>query len=130
MRATRLVHITTVPQSLWFLRGQPDYMRRNGLEIHVVSSAGADLLAFGEHESVVVHSVAMPRRITPLRDLIALCRLYFVLRGIQPHLVHAHTPKGGLLGIIAAWLARVPVRIYHIHGLPFMTAKGPKRWLL
>ncbi len=32
--------------------------------------------------------------------------------------------------MIAAWLARVPVRIYHIHGLPLMTASGHKRWLL
>src|SRR5208283_5060772 len=48
----------------------------------------------------------------------------------RPRIVHAHTPKGGLLGIIAAFLAGVPVRIYHIHGLPFVTAGGAKRSLL
>ena len=46
--------------------------------------------------------------------------------GWAPEIVHAHTPKGGLLGITAAWLAHVPVRIYHIHGLPLMTATGYK----
>src|SRR6185436_3440440 len=38
--------------------------------------------------------------------------------------------KGGLLGMIAAWLARVPVRIYDLWGLPFTTAVGLRRLLL
>jgi glycosyltransferase involved in cell wall biosynthesis len=44
--------------------------------------------------------------------------------------VHAHTPKGGLLGMISAAVTHVPVRIYHMRGLPYMTAKGRKRALL
>ena len=32
--------------------------------------------------------------------------------------------------MMASWLARVPVRIYHIHGLPLMTAQGIKRTIL
>jgi glycosyltransferase involved in cell wall biosynthesis len=32
--------------------------------------------------------------------------------------------------MIAAWLARVPVRIYQIRGLPIMTAGGPRRLAL
>ena len=53
-----------------------------------------------------------------------------MLRRIRPHIVHAHTPKGGVLGMVSAWLARVPVRIYHMRGLPFTTAKGWRRRLL
>ncbi|HYW06546.1 MAG TPA: glycosyltransferase family 4 protein, partial [Longimicrobium sp.] len=49
---------------------------------------------------------------------------------IRPHIVHSHTPKGGLLGMMAAWMNRVPVRIYHIRGLPLMTATGRRRTLL
>ena len=86
---------------------------------------GKELGPFGDQEGMAVHAVEMPRRITPLNDLVALWRLFHLLRRIRPHLVHAHTPKAGLLGTIAAWLARVPIRIYHIHGLPHMTAKGP-----
>src|SRR5439155_25831170 len=44
--------------------------------------------------------------------------------------VHGHTPKGGLLGMIAAWLAGIPGRVYTLHGLPLETAKGVKRTLL
>ena len=126
----RLVHITTVPISLNFFHGQVGYMKLRGIEVHAVSSPGKELGAFGEREGVVVHAVGMPRCITPLRDLVALWRMFSVLRRIRPHLVHAHTPKGGLLGIIGAWLARVPVRFYHIHGMPFMSAASLKQWIM
>jgi glycosyltransferase involved in cell wall biosynthesis len=72
----------------------------------------------------------MERRITPLRDLGAVWRLWAELRAIRPDIVHSHTPKGGLLGMLAATLAGVPVRVYHLRGLPHVTASGPRRWLL
>jgi len=126
----RLVHITTVPESLNFLAGQVGYMTARGLSVTAVSSPGSELGAFGAREAVPTYAVAMARRITPLRDLISIWQIYRVLRRIRPHIVHAQTPKGGLLGTIAAWLAGVRVRVYHIRGLPFMTATGARRRLL
>ncbi len=126
----RIVHITTVPISLGFFTGQIGYMKARGFEIQAISSPGADLKKFAEREQVAIDAVEMPRRITPLRDLIAIFRLWRTLRRIRPAIVHAHTPKGGLLGSIAAWLARVPVRIYHMRGLPLIAAWGHKRLLL
>jgi glycosyltransferase involved in cell wall biosynthesis len=126
----RLVHITTVPDSLDFLYGQVGYMKAQGFDVQAISSPGQLLDRFAAQEDVPVHAVAMPRRITPVRDLLAVVRLWRRLRRIRPHLVHAHTPKGGLLGMVAAWLARTPVRIYHLHGLPLTTASGLKRLLL
>lgn len=127
---TNLVHITTVPESLGFFKGQTGYMKAKGFEVHALTSPSDLLDAFARSEDIPVHSVEMARRITPIRDLVAITRLRRWLRQIRPHIVHAHTPKGGLLGMIAAWSARVPVRIYHIHGLPLMTARGHKRILL
>lgn len=126
----RLVHVTTVPESLIFLNGQVRFMRERGFHVEAVSSPGAALEAFGAAEGVPVHEVEMPRRITPLRDLWALFRLSLLLRRIRPGVVHSHTPKGGLLGMIAAFLARVPVRVYHMRGLPLQTAAGFRRRVL
>jgi len=47
-----------------------------------------------------------------------------------PEVVHCHTPKGGLIGTLGARLARAPVVIYHVHGLPHLTAQGLRKQLL
>ena len=130
-RKAILVHVTTVPESLLgFLGGQIGFMKEQGFDIHAVSSPGKWLEKFAARERVAVHGVKMLRQITPLKDCATLVRLWRRLIAIRPHIVHSHTPKGGLLGMMAAWLARVPVRVYHIRGLPVMTAKGPKRFAL
>jgi glycosyltransferase involved in cell wall biosynthesis len=126
----RLVHVTTVPMSLTFLRGQIGHMKRRGFEVIAVSSPGDELERFGVEQAIDVVGVPMPRAITPLLDLRALASLTRVLRRLRPTIVHAHTPKGGLLGMLAASLARIPVRVYHMRGLPMVTAEGTKRTLL
>lgn len=130
MSHLKLVQITTVPESLSFLCGQIGYMRRQGFQVCAISSPGERLTRFAEQEQIEAFAVPMPRRITPLRDLVSLWKLRRLLRRLRPNIVHAHTPKGGLLGMLAAWLARTPVRIYHMHGLPLMTAVGWKRTVL
>src|SRR5215813_2588394 len=101
-----------------------------GFEVHALSSPGEPLDAFGRALEIDVHPARMPRRITPLVDLMAVRQIVRVIRRVRPSIVDAHTPKGGLLAMIAAALCRVPVRIYHQHGLPLMTATGPKRLIL
>ena len=72
----------------------------------------AESAAFRDSEGVPLHPIRMTRRITPLRDLLALWRVWRTVRRIRPQIVHAHTPKGGLLGMIAAWIERTPVRAW------------------
>jgi glycosyltransferase involved in cell wall biosynthesis len=126
----KLVHITTVPETLAFLTGQVGFMKLQGFEVHAVSSPGGKLDRFCSREHVSGHAVEMSRCITPLRDLVALLQIWRVFRRIRPTIVHAHTPKAGLLGMLAAAAARVPVRIFEIHGLTYMTASGLRRHLL
>ena len=126
-----IVHVMTIPGSLYFfLRGQASFLRCSGYVVHAISSPGPLRTSFGEREQVEVHPVAMAREISPLRDLGALWRLWRKLRRIRPDIVHAHTPKAGLLGMLAAWLARTPVRVYHLRGAPMATASGVKKQLL
>jgi glycosyltransferase involved in cell wall biosynthesis len=126
----RLAHITTVPLSLGFLKGEIRDGVARGMRIVAISSPGDELESFGSELGVPVAGVSMARRITPGQDLVAIWRMFRLLRNLRPHIVHAHTPKGGLLGMIAAWLARVPVRVYDLWGLPFMTAAGSRRLML
>lgn len=126
----KVVHVFTVPISLIFIRGQAAYMKSRGLSVDVIASPGTELDAFAAQEGAASHAVEMARSIKPLHDLPALYRLWRIFLCVRPQIVHAHTPKGGLLGTIAAFLSCVPLRIYHIHGLPFVTARGLKRSLL
>jgi len=57
-------------------------------------------------------------------------RLVRLMLALRPQVVHVHTPKAGLLGMIAATLAGVPVRLYTVHGLPLMTRTGLLRRIL
>jgi glycosyltransferase involved in cell wall biosynthesis len=128
---TLLVHVATVPDSLVFLRGQPAFMREKGIETVVVTSPGPMLEAFGAQEGVRTIGIPMRRAIAPLADARALRALVMHLARLRPDIVHAHTPKGGLLGTTAAFLAGVPKRIYHMRGLRFAAMpRGPERALL
>src|SRR4051812_34979524 len=115
--------------TLIFLEGQAGYMQKRGVTLAALSSPGDELRAFARREGVAVFEAKMPRQISPMRDLLAIARIGRTLGAVRPDIVHAHTPKGGLLGMLAARLRRVPVRIYHIHGLPYLTARGLRRWL-
>jgi glycosyltransferase involved in cell wall biosynthesis len=72
----------------------------------------------------------MKRDPSPVLDLVALARLVVVLKRLKPAIVNAGTPKAGLLGVIAARLAGVPVVVYLLRGLRFEGATGAKRLLL
>jgi len=125
-----VLHVTTVPPSLRFAMGHMNYAREHGMDVHAMSSPGEALDAFARETQIEVHAVEMSRRITPMRDLASLGRIIRVIKNIRPTIVHAYTPKGGLLAMLAARWCNVPVRIYHILGLPMMTARGMKRRLL
>jgi glycosyltransferase involved in cell wall biosynthesis len=126
----KILHVITVPFSLFFFRGQAAFMKSKGVDFNVVASPGEALDRFGGREGVSVHAVPMVRQITPFKDVGALRRLVRLINGLRPDIVHAHTPKGGLLGMISATIARVPVRIYHIRGLPHIASHGHRRLLL
>lgn len=126
----RLVLIATSPLFLGFLRGYVRMLKERGFDVYIICSPGELLQRFTHTEQVTGYGVQMPRRITPWQDMLALVHLCLILRRIRPHIVHAHTPKGGLLGTIASTVCRVPVRIYHIRGLPHLSATGFKRAIL
>lgn len=127
----RLVLLVTHPMTArYLLRGQLRYLGEQGFEVILVISPGSDLEEVERREGVRVFTVPMAREISPWRDLIALVRLTRLLRRLAPDLVNAGTPKAGLLGMLAARRARVPIRLYTLRGLRLETAQGLKRRLL
>jgi glycosyltransferase involved in cell wall biosynthesis len=130
MEKIRLLRITTVPISLaTLLRGQMRFFSQNNFEVLTASSTGPEV-AQVESEGVRHVAIAMTRKITPFRDLIALWKIILLIRKFKPTIVHTHTPKAGLLGMLAAWICAVPVRMHTVAGIPWIQSNGARRMLL
>lgn len=127
---TRLTHVTSRPLTYRFFQGQLDYMIDRGFEIHAISSPGERLQALEQRPGISAHAVPMTRAITPFRDLRGLAEMTRTIRKIEPDIVHSHTPKGGLIGMMAAAAAGVDHRVYSIRGLPLLTMEGWRRRLM
>jgi len=127
----KLIRITTVPESLsGLLKGQLKYMSENGFEVIGVSSPGERLYEVTKEQGVKAVAINMTRTISLLKDFKALVLLIRLFHKEKPDIVHTHTPKAGTLGMIAAWLVRVPHRLHTVAGLPLLEATGRKRRLL
>lgn len=127
----KLFRITTVPLSLQLLlTGQMRYMREQGFDVLMISADGRELPAVLENEGCPHIIVPMTREITPWQDARCLWQLIRLMRQEKPDIVHSHTPKAGLLGMLAAKIAGVPVRIHTVAGMPLMTSTGMKRSIL
>lgn len=126
----RILNIVTVDISCIFFRGALAFMNAGGFETALCSSPGKRLHEIAEAEGSRAFEVPMQREISPWRDLVSLWRLYRLMRSYRPAIVNASTPKAGLLGMVAARMAGVPIRIYVLQGLRIETTRGAKRWLL
>ncbi|WP_432411012.1 glycosyltransferase family 4 protein [Rasiella sp. SM2506] len=130
MPKPKLVRITTIPLSLEkLLEGQLAYMQ-NYYDVIAVSAEKERLQALGMAEGVRTKYIELTRKITPLKDISAVYTLYKFLKEEKPEIVHSHTPKAGIVGMLAAYFARVPHRLHTVAGLPLMEATGLKRTIL
>lgn len=102
---------------------------KQGFEVLAVSADGPEVASLRE-QGIPHQAVEMTRVVSPLRDLLSLVRLIGIIRQFKPDIVHTHTPKAGLLGMVAGWICRVPVRLHTVAGLPLMERRGLMRLIL
>ena len=126
----KLIIITTVPMSLATLvKGQAKYLS-SYFDVKLVTSFSEKNQEISKDEGVELKSIDMTRQITIIKDLKALIELYKYFKNQKPDIVYTFTPKAGLLGMMASFLSRVPVRIHNVVGMPLMEATGKKFILL
>ena len=130
MTKNKLIRVTTVPISLRkLLEGQLNFMQKE-YEVIAVSADKAELTKFGKEINVPIKTVEMTREITVGKDLSAVFQLYRFFKKEKPLIVHTHTPKAGITGMMAAKMAGVPIRLHTVAGLPLLEARGAKRKIL
>lgn len=114
----------------FLLPGQMQYMSQHGFDVTMISADGIERNDVIQNEGCPHLIVPMTRQITPLKDLQCLWQLIKIFKKIEPDIVHTHTPKAGLLGMLAAKICRVKIRIHTVAGLPLMVERGFKFQLL
>ena len=105
-------------------------MGQNGFEVSMVSSDFEGKAELEHAEQAQFIPVHMTRTISPWQDLLSLKSLAQLFKKLKPTIVHTHTPKAGLLGMMAAKITGVPIRLHTVAGLPLMEATGLKRLVL
>ena len=97
----KLIRVTTIPLSLEkLLTNQLAYIN-NYFNVIAVSSDKHRLEKYSNSENINFFYLNLTRKITPFNDLISLYRFYKFLKKEKPFIVHTHTPKAGIIGMLA-----------------------------
>jgi lipopolysaccharide/colanic/teichoic acid biosynthesis glycosyltransferase len=126
----RLLNVVTSSLMVGKLPGQLQYLHERGFDVTIVSPGGEGLDQMARLDGVRTVELPMARQIAIFRDVASLWRLVRTIRRLRPAITNVGTPKAGLLAGLAAWMNRVPCRVYTLRGLRFETTNGLKRRLL
>lgn len=126
----KIIRVSASPVSLdLLLKGQLHYLN-DRFDVLAVASPGEEHARIRRREGVATVELEIERTISLWKDLKSLWRLFFLFRRERPWAVHSLTPKAGLLSMMAAAFARVPVRVHTFTGLIFPYRKGAFKFLL
>jgi glycosyltransferase involved in cell wall biosynthesis len=127
----RLVVAVNSSIALGFLQGQLEFFQGVGFDVTVLCpERRKDEWEVPRPKGIPIIDVPIEREIAPVRDIAALWRMWRLMRTMRPTVTNVGTPKAGLLGGFAAWMHRVPCRVYTLHGLRYETTKGLLRRVL
>ena len=124
MSKVKILRVSTVPIYMNIvLRGQLEILNRRFSVIAATSYDRKHYHEILEREGVEMRKIDLCRTISPIKDIRALFQLVALIKLEAPDVVHTHTPKAGLLGMIASVICRVPIRIHTVTGMPLMSLK-------
>ncbi|WP_081274714.1 glycosyltransferase family 4 protein [Riemerella anatipestifer] len=123
-RNIKIFRTSTIATSLnVLLKGQLEFLNQS-FDVTAISGGGQDLDEVRQREQVKTYPISIARKISLFKDFISLIKLYWYFRKEKPQIVHSITPKAGLLSMLAAKFARVPIRVHTFTGLVFPSKKG------
>lgn len=127
----KILHVVNIYFVIpYFLGDQLVYFNQRGYKEHIICSPSDEIKEYSISHGFKYAEIPIVRKISIKEDLKAIKKIREFIKFYKIDIVNGHTPKGALLGMIAAWLEKVPKRIYFRHGHVFETAKGLKRKIL
>lgn len=125
----KIARVSTVPYFVASqLKYQLEHISASGAETVVITSSGDELSRLVWSDNLYPFMIEIPRSPHPVKDAVALVRLFCAFRKNKFNIVHSTTPKAGLLSMIAAFFARVPIRLHTFTGQPWVGLSGPLAW--
>ena len=127
----KILHVVHVPFAIpYFLGDQLSYFKNTfDDEIHIACSPNEYFYNYSKKWSFIPFELNIKREISPISDIISIIRLVVYIRKNKFSVVISHSPKGALIGTIAAYLGNVTNNIYVRHGLFYETSKGFKLFI-
>ncbi len=126
-----ILHVLTIYYQLhYFIGDQFTHFKERGYNEHVICSHSPRLDGYAKKMGFQYMATTINRSISIGDDLRAIWQICRYIRKHRIGIVVGHSPKGGLLAMIAAWLCRVPLRVYFRHGIVYETAHGLLRQVL
>lgn len=127
----KILRVVTSSVSFNLIDGQAQFMQQQGYR--VITASGRPFPREEIPQLKGVRFIPQPHLVRPIsikEDLLALRDMILLIRKERPDIIHTHTPKAGLIGMLAGWWCRVPIRIHTVAGLPLLVHKGFKRKVL
>ncbi|WP_223560014.1 glycosyltransferase family 4 protein [Chryseobacterium lathyri] len=128
----KVLHIITVSFTInHFFGKQFKYLsNRTNNRYFLGCTPSEEFFQLSDSLGYVPFPVNVTRSISPITDLVAIYKIYKFIRKNNIETVVGHTPKGGMVAMIAAFFARTEDRVYFRHGIIYETSTGLKRLLL
>ena len=126
-----ILHVVNIYFVLpYFIGGQFAFFRQKGYRMFAVCSESEYLDGYAREQGFGYKVVPVKRSFSVKQDVKSIRQICSYIRENEIGVIVGHTPKGGLLAMLAGWLMRVPRRIYFRHGLVYETSHGLKRFVL
>lgn len=124
----KLCYVATIPAVVHaFLRGHIQVAAEK-YQVTVVCNFADKHLLDGLNARLIL--LPIERKPSPWGDMLVLFQLFKLFRRERFDIVHSIMPKTGMLAMLAARLALVPVRIHTFTGQVWVTKQGAQRILL
>lgn len=124
----KILHVINVSFVInHFFGNQFSHFTKKGYDFTVACTEDEELHRQAKAKGFKAFPVPVLKAISPVQDIISIFKLYRFIQKEKFPIVVAHSPKGGLIGMTAAYLAGVKKRVFFRHGVLFETATGLKK---
>ncbi|WP_265129720.1 glycosyltransferase family 4 protein [Chryseobacterium oranimense] len=132
MENKKILHIITISFVInHFFGKQFKYLRKKtNNDYYLGCTPSEEFFQLSNSLEYTPFPVNVTRNISPITDLVAIYKIYKFIKKNKIETVVGHTPKGGMVTMIAAAIAGAQDRVYFRHGIIYETSRGFKRLLL